>query len=399
MKLSLFKDWCVDVLDLGVRELKLIFKDGGVMLIFFVAGLVYPLLYNVIYLNGILEDTPIAVVDKADCSVSRRYAREMDATREVHVAYKCTDMLEARSLMEERKVNGIVYFPSDFGDKLAHMETATIGLYCDMSSFLYYKNALMAANHVMLSEMNDIQKERYAAAGYTDQDALTLVQAIPYEENNPYNPAFSYSIFLLAAILFVIIQQTMFYGMTLLAGTLREQKRSFANLPNYMYTNGVMRTVIGRGWAYWLIYMGIGMYIAYIVPAIFGMPLRGDFFDILMLLLLFVTDCIYFGMTWSAFINKRETVFVLFLFLSPICLFLTGSSWPTSAFPPFWKLFSYIFPTTFGCQAYINMSSAGGDLSAAESQIIGLFTQTVFYFITACLAVFIENRHIKKTAA
>ena len=318
MKLTLFKDWCVDVLELGVRELKLIFKDGGVMLIFFVAGLVYPLLYNVIYINGILEDTPIAVVDKADCSMSRRYAREMDATREVHVAYKCTDMVEARSLMEERKVNGIVYFPSDFGDKLAHMETATLSLYCDMSSFLYYKNALMAANHVMLSEMNEIQKERYAAAGYTEQDAMSLVQAIPYEENNPYNPAFSYSIFLLAAILLVIIQQTMFYGMTLLAGTLREQKRSFANLPNYMYTNGVMRTVIGRGWAYWLIYMGIGMYIAYIVPAIFGMPQRGDFFDILMMLLLFVTDCIYFGMTWSAFINKRETVFVLFLFLSPI---------------------------------------------------------------------------------
>ena len=145
--------------------------------------------------------------------------------------------------------------------------------------------------------------------------------------------------------------------------------------------------------------MGIGMYIAYIVPAIFGMPQRGDFFDILMMLLLFVTDCIYFGMTWSAFINKRETVFVLFLFLSPICLFLTGSSWPTSAFPPFWKLFSYIFPTTFGCQAYINMNSAGGDLSAAEPQMIGLFIQTVFYFITACLAVYIENRHIKKTAA
>ena len=131
---------------------------------------------------------------------------------------------------------------------------------------------------------------------------------------------------------------------------------------------------------------------------LFGIPVYVNL-SFLFLLLLFVTDCIYFGMTWSAFINKRETVFVLFLFLSPICLFLTGSSWPVSAFPPFWKLFSYIFPTTFGCQTYINMSSAGGDLSAAESQIIGLFIQTVFYFITACLAVFIENRHIKKTAA
>lgn len=256
---------------MGVRELKLIFKDGGVLLIFFVAGLIYPLLYNVVYLNGLLEDTPVAVVDKAACPESRRFAREVDATREVEVAYRCTDMLEARQLLEERKVNGIFYFPDDFGQKLARMETATVSVYCDMSSFLYYKNALMAANHVMLSELSQIQKERYAAAGFTGQEASALVQAVPYEENNPYNATFSYSIFLLAAILFVIIQQTMFYGMTLLAGTMREQKKSFATLMENPYTHGIMRTVLGRGWAYWLIYMGIGIYISFIVPAIFGM--------------------------------------------------------------------------------------------------------------------------------
>ena len=396
MKIDFIRKWCEDVLELGMKELKLIFKDGGVMLIFFVAGLVYPLLYNVVYLNGILEDTPIAVVDDSNCAESRRYIRELDATREVEVAYKCTSLEEARCLMEERKVNGIAQFPKEFGEKFARMETAPINLYCDMSSFLYYKNALMATNLVMLSEMNHVQYQRYAAAGMTKEDAAKLVQAMPYEENNPYNRTFSYSVFLLAGILLVIIQQTMFYGMTLLAGTMREQKKSFADLKGNPYTHGIMRTVIGRGWAYWLIYIGIGIYISCIVPAIFGMPLRGDFWNNLILIMLFVIDCVYFCMTWSTFVNKRETVFVLFLFLSPICLFLTGVSWPTTAFPGFWKLFSYIFPSTFGVQAYVNMTSAGGDLAAAETQMIGLFIQTVFYFISACVAVYVENLHIKR---
>ena len=226
------RTWLHDTWEIGIHEFRSIFKDGGVMLIFFVAGLVYPLLYNVIYQNGILEDTPIAVVDNAACSESRRYIREMDATREVRVAYRCMDMAEAERLMQERKINGIVLFPGDFGEKLAHMETATLSVYCDMSSFLYYKNALMAVNHVMLHEIGQIQIERYAAAGFTDIEAAQLVQAVPYEENNPYNNAFSYSFFLLSAILFVIIQQTLFYGMSLLAGTMREQNRSFASLPD-----------------------------------------------------------------------------------------------------------------------------------------------------------------------
>ena len=383
--------WLRDAWEICLHELRQIFKDGGVLLIFFVAGLAYPLLYNIIYQNGILEDTPIAVVDNAACSESRRYIRELDATREVRVAYRCMNMAEAEQLMQQRKVQGIVLFPSDFGEKLARMETATLSLYCDMSSFLYYKNAMMAANHVMLHEIGQIQVERYAAAGFTDIEAAQLVQAVPYEENNPYNNAFSYNYFLVSAILFLIIQQTLFYGMSLLAGTMREQNRSFASLPDRLHGHGVGRVVLGRGAAYWTLYLGIGMYIAFIVPAIFGLPQRGDFREVLLLLVFFVTDCVFFSMTWSTLITRRETVFVLLLFMSPVCIFLTGTSWPTAAFPGFWKVFSWIFPSTFGCQAYINLSTAGGDLGAAHDQLVGLTVQTAVYFFLAMAAVYAEN--------
>ena len=137
MKQSYIHTWLHDAWEIAHHEFRSIFRDGGVLLIFFVAGLAYPLLYNVIYSNGILEDSPIAVVDEAVCSESRRYIREMDATREVKVAYRCVNMAEAERLMQERKVNGIVLFPRDFGEKLARMETATLSVYCDMSSFLY----------------------------------------------------------------------------------------------------------------------------------------------------------------------------------------------------------------------------------------------------------------------
>ena len=60
-KHTYLRDWLRDFWNIGTHELKQIFSDWGVMLIFFVAGLGYPLLYNVVYLNGILEDTPIAV--------------------------------------------------------------------------------------------------------------------------------------------------------------------------------------------------------------------------------------------------------------------------------------------------------------------------------------------------
>ena len=383
--------WFQDFKGICGHELKQIFSDWGVMLIFFVAGLAYPLLYNVVYLNGILNDTPVAVVDEAACSQSREFIRQIDATREVEVAYKCINMDEAQRLMQERKVKGIILFPRDFGDKLARMETVVLSVYADMSSFLYYKNALMATNFVMLDNIRSIQIERYEAFGYSAQEASQLTQPLLYEETNPYNRAFSYNIFLVTAILLIIIQQTMFYGMSLLAGTQREKNNSFASLPDRLSGHGVGRVVLGRGMAYWLVYVAVGLYIAFIVPAIFGLPQRGNFFDILLLLLFFVTDCVLFSETWSVMISRRETVFVLFLAISPICLFLTGTSWPTISFSGFWKIFSYIFPSTFGVQAFLNMNSAGGDLSAATTQIFALSVQTIIYYFLASATLYAEN--------
>ncbi len=110
----------------------------------------------------------------------------------------------------------------------------------------------------------------------------------------------------------------------------------------------------------------------------------------------FVTGCILFCQVWSTFINKRETVFVLLLFISPICLFLTGFSWPTTAFPAFWRVFSWLFPSTFGCQAFINLNTAGGDLQTISPQLTAMTIQCVCYFVLSCIALYVEQQVITR---
>ena len=384
-----------DALDIFNLELRNILHDGGVMIIFIAAGFLYPILYNYVYKNGILEDSPVAVVDNADCSDSRRMIREMDATREIDIAYECVSMEEAKELLRTRKVNGIIYFPGDFGQRLAHRETATFSIYADMSSFLYYKNVLMGSNFVMLHEVNNIKLERFRADGLTDAQADQSVNTVLYDDINPYNRAFSYSIFLISALLMLIIQQVMFYGMSMSVGTMREENRSFATLPDNLKGRGVGRVVLGRGAVYWLIFMIIGIYVTCIVPAMFHFPQRGSFQDILVLLALFVTVCVFFCMSWSTLVTRRESAFILFLFMSPVCVFLTGFSWPTTAFPEFWKYFSYIFPSTFGCQAFINLNTAGANLEIVAPQLRALCIQGAVYFVLACISVYVENFVIK----
>ena len=389
--LTYIRVWLRDTWRIFKSELSGVVHDGGVMIIFLVGGLCYPLLYNVIYYNGVLEDTPVAVVDMAGCKESRRYLQKVDATRELRVAYRCMNMLEAEQLMRERKVNGILYFPSDFGEKLARMETATLSVYADMSSFLYYKNLLMGVNYVMLDELGEIQVERYAASGLGVQEANQQVKPVLYEENMPYNRTMSYTLFFLSAALLLVLQQTMFYGMSIRVGTMREENRSFASLPDRLAGRGVGRVVLGRGAVYALIYLAIGLFVVYLVPAMFGFPQRGNYFDLLTLLLFYLLACVFFCTAWSSLITRRETVFSMLLFISPVALFLTGFSWPECAFPVFWKYFAYLFPSTFGCRAFIDLNSAGADLTAIRPELIGLTVQAVVYYAVSCIAVHVEN--------
>ena len=113
-----FRDW----LGIMANELKMIWRDGGVMLIFCFAGLVYPLLYSWIYGGGMVEEMPVAVVDQSRGEYSRRYLDKVDATRECLLCYDCADMEEARALMAGQKVHGIIYIPADFDRRIVRME-------------------------------------------------------------------------------------------------------------------------------------------------------------------------------------------------------------------------------------------------------------------------------------
>lgn len=393
--ISYLGTWVRNWYSIFVNELRLIFSDSGVMVIFFVGGLLYPVLYNLIYMNGTVDEMDVAVVDNSGGAYSRRFIRKVDATRECNILIYCASMEEAKALMQKRTVHGIIYVPGDFDSRLVRGEQGVISTYADMSSFLYYKCLTMGTNLTMLDEMHQIQLERYTASGMDAQAAWQAVQPVLSDESLPYNKPFSYTIFFISAALLLVIQQTMFYGESLLAGTLREQNRSFASMPGKLQGLGIGRVLLGRGAAYFSIYMVTGTLIALLIPWLFRLPQRGEWTDIMVLLVFFVVDCIFFTFTWSSLITRRETVFVLFLSVSPICLFLTGFSWPQTSIPEFWRYVSYIFPSTFGCRAFINLNTAGGSLALIAPEIRAMTIQTVVYYVLSSVSVFIENKVIE----
>ncbi len=371
-----------DLFYIWKREFQTTFKDQGVLIFFIFVPLMYPLIYGFIYTNEVVREVPIVVVDNSRSSLSREFVRKVDATPDVDVKGYCSNMEEAKEMMKERNVYGIIYIPNHFSDDIILGTQAHVNIYCDMSSLLYYKSILLSATAVSL-DMNKNIKIGHAGNTTHRQDEITAYP-IEYEDVAMFNPQNGFAAFLIPAVLMLVIQQTLLLGIGLSAGTAREQNKFKDLVPINRHYNGTLRIVMGKGLSYFMIYSIMGAYVLYAVPRIFSLNQIGQASTLTLFLLPYLAACIFFAMTVSISIRNRETCMLIFVFTSVPLLFISGISWPGAAIPTFWKYVSYIFPSTFGINGFVRINNMGATLNEVSHEYQALWLQAGIYFLTTC---------------
>ena len=388
LRLNLYDIW--EVLSAEVRR---VFADSTVLLIFFIAPLLYPLIFCYMYRTENVQDLPVAVVDEAVCDASKRFIHKLDATPEITVEYKCCNLSEAEELLKDNHIHAIFYIPKDFSQRLASLRTAHIGVFADMSSFYYYKAALLGSNAVLIDEMHTIELERYGMEGITGEAARVQLQPISHEEITCFNPTGGYGSFFLPALFVLVIHQTLFLGICLLCGDARENRRSLQIIPARLRTRSIHRVTLGRSLCYLLLYTPLCVISMWFIPRWFQLPQLGNLYEIMVFLLPFLLAVIFFGMTiGNLFVRQKLTPMLCFAFVSLVLFFLTGMVWPQSSMPRIWYWFSYLFPSTPGVQGFIKVSSMGASMADVSHEYLTLWIQAGVYFITATFSLLLIKK-------
>lgn len=375
-----------DLLNVIKVEFRTMFKDRGVVIMLVLAPLAYPLVYCTLYKNETLIDVPIGVVDCSGSTQSRELLRSIDATQNVHITNKYSSLSEAKKAYNEKQVHGVVYIPADFNRKLSTGRQTTVSIYCDISSFMYYRIINQACTNSILSLNNRIQLKRLNENGIVGQQASIISNPIPYEGITLYNEGAGFASFLMPAILVLIIYQTLFLGIGMIAGTSREENRFHVLVSSTLRRGGTLRVIVGKSICYFILFAPWSFYVLEIIPRIFNLPHIGIPFDVLMLVIPLLLATIFFSMTVSVFLPNRETGIVIFMFMTLILLFLSGVSWPESNINGFWKAFAWIFPSTSGIQGYMKLNIAGANLKQISFEYMSLWIQTIIYFISTYFA-------------
>ena len=382
------------IMHIWYEELKLLIHSEGLVIFALIVPFIYPVLYAFVYTNETAREVPMAVVDECHSSDSREFCRLVDATAEVDILYY-TDMAQAQELMRREEVYSVMRIPSDFSKSLYRGDQTYIGLYSDMRCMLYYKAALLAASNVSLKMNGDIKIERHLH-GSTDRQEDILKMPVTNSYVPLYNPQGGFASFLIPAVMMLIIQQLLCLSLGTSIGTWRESNRGIGvPIDDQMFRNP-LAVIAGKTLLYLPIFLIVAVYMYSAVTSWFDLPRLADYGTFLQFMLPYVLACIFMGLTASALVFRSEDAMLLFVFMSVPLLFISGMSWPVAAVPDFWRYVSYLFPSTFGTRAYINIAGAGASLETIAPLLKILLIQTAIYFAISIIVTKIQNLKFNK---
>jgi ABC-2 type transport system permease protein len=366
--------------------LLLVFRDEGVVIFFLVLNAVYPVLYALIYNPEVVRNERVVVVDDNRTHASRDLVRRLDATQEIAITGYAANMQEAQEAMHRKDCYGILHVPRDFGQSVGRGEQAHVSLYCDMSVMMRYKAMFTALSNVTQAMGN----ERMAAVV---EPVVNMGGSIVENHQVPVgNPAIGIASAVLLFILPLVLQQSMILGIAMLHGGSIERRRRNGGRDPMAVEASPGATIVGKMMCHQIIYVLPVIYVLHYVPLMFGFPQYGNLLHIICLAVPFVIAVSFMGQTLSAFVNERESVFLLFVFSSVVFVFLTGVSWPRYLMSRLWWLVGDCVPATWMVNGYVLMQTNGSTLYQVQHPYWMLWIQVPVMFILAYLVERYVNR-------
>ena len=243
------------------REFKLMVHDPGVLLFFVALPLAYPIVYTLIYNPEVVRELPVAVVDDSRTAASRDFVRKADASPSIDIYAYCPNMADAKELMAEGKVFGIMQIPGDYSKCIGRGEQAHVEFYADMSLLLRYRTFVSALTDLQLEVISDITGERISSVGLESLAAGSGGLPIKSESNFLGDTEQGFASFVIPGIVILILQQSMILGITLLGGTSRDRRRRNGGIdPKAISGVGAMASIWGKALAYVVFYIPLTIY-------------------------------------------------------------------------------------------------------------------------------------------
>jgi ABC-2 type transport system permease protein len=365
------------------QTLRNIVRQKETLTLLFGASILYSFFYPTPYLNQVLRDLPVVVVDRDHSALSRQLIRWLDASEAASVSSRSEDLNAAQDSVRAGVAGAALLIPQDFERHVLRREPAYVEAYVDGSYLLVYSTAIRAIQGVTGTLATGISVRRLQASDLTTRAAVQQARPVTFVPWPLFNPLAGYASYVVPTVFILILQQTLLIGI----GALRvaERREESGSEPLWAVLGGKLGAMI-------LIYAVHAVFMFGVVFSIYGFPMRASLLDVVVFLVPYFAAVTLLGLAIGELFDRAESSTVALVATSLPAVFVSGFSFPAEVQAEWVRAVAVVWPSTFGIRGFLQLAEMGARFDQTLRPWGALWIQVVVYWSLAWLVLRYKGR-------
>ncbi len=372
------------ILRLAAREISIVWSDWRLTVIVFAMPFLYTLLLGYLYFPKRVLHIPTYVIDNDKSVLSREVIQAAGRNEYVKIIKEVNSVDEFRKANLERKAFICFVVPENFeSDVKKGRRVRLLGL-VDGSNLLISNSAYKVVASVAGTYSAGVVIKKMKMKGAPGDHAMT--NAIPIETGvrTWYNPAYTYTDFILPGLIGAVIQQITLIGCALAYA--RERQHGLVHTV-FKITSSPFEVLFSKA----LLYTSINMITAFgaysLIFKVFGVPIAGSIFLTYLLLFTFIFALVALGVCVSVLCKDETFATEVLMLLSLPSFLLSGYTWPTFSMIPVIKVISYVFPLTHFAMPIRTVVAQNGNFNMIRGELLWMWSLATISYIVAYFVI------------
>jgi len=337
------------ILNIAYYEIIHIFRDKILLLMVFIVPLAYACVIGSVYVNGILSDIPMGIVDMDNSELSREVSTAFRNSPQFKVIREMKTYTKLEEAMKEGVVRAGVVIPENFEKKVVQHRGSEVLIVYDASNLIWAYNTRKYALQVVNSISVDRTSAYLAGLGMTRGEIRNTLEAVSYVFEVWYNPTFNYATFIFLGIVMMIIHQIGLYSVSL---TVTREKNSNSWLQFLSTPVARWKIFFGKTLPYFVANFFNYTLLLWFSAEFINVKVQGSVFLIILLGLLYDTIITSLGFFISVHAANSLQVTRFVMLLSVPLFMISGYTWPKTHIPGFINALARLMPFTWMAEGF-----------------------------------------------
>jgi len=340
---------------------------------------------SLVYIRPVLWGLPVAIINQDHSSASRLLMDRLDTIPKIKL-YSYDNLARARADMRERKLFAIILIPIDFEKSLLNGKNITVPVYGDGTNRLASGQIQQEISSAYLQLLNEYNTQRLRNAGFTDQQASTLLTPIKGITDPLFNPGPSFAAIVFPGLLVMLLQHS------LLVACVK------AYIDVHKMANDKVSTAIYLG--AWSALLPIWLFLSAIFfalwPWVLGYRQEAPLYQLLIVTLPFLLAVLGLGKFVAEFLRSVEMIYLTLAFLTTPVFYISGAIWPLQAMPDWVRMVAYSLPSTWAIKAIAGINQLDLSLSDVGIDIVMMLMLGTIYALLGTLINMLRSGELRQ---